>query len=147
MNNNWFKVKAKFVKQLEDGRLKRVTDQFLVDAVSHTEAEERTWKELLDGIQGEVLITGITPQSINDVISFNDEDNIWWECVFSFRSIDGDTGNETTVKNKTLISAGEISEALKYLKEHLQSFTVNTHILSIKETSIVEVLPYKPIND
>ncbi|WP_107039932.1 DUF4494 domain-containing protein [Brumimicrobium mesophilum] len=145
--NNWYEVKAKFVKQMDDGRLKRVTEPYLIDAVSHMEAEERAWKEVLEHVAGEVIVTGITPKNYSDIYASDESCDLWWACVVGYRSIDGDNGNEKYIKSNILVEAVNIDTALESLKTFIVSFTVDTFIHSIKETSIVEVLPYKPSND
>ena len=41
MTANWFEVKVKYVKVGEDGREKKVSELYLLNAVSFTEAESR----------------------------------------------------------------------------------------------------------
>ena len=41
MTANWFEVKVKYTKVDEDGRQRKVSKLYLLDAVSFTEAESR----------------------------------------------------------------------------------------------------------
>jgi len=145
--NNWYEVKAKFTKQLEDGRLKRVTDTFLIDAVSHTDAEERAWNELLDQIPGEVIVTGITPKVINDIIANDEMIDYWWMCVVGYTAIDADNGYIKHIKSNILVSADRLDQAVVAIIDFVKDWQGAIKLHSIKETSIVEVLPYKPSND
>ena len=43
---NWYEVTAKYLKLDNDGTEKRVSEVFVVDAVSFTEAEKRITKEV-----------------------------------------------------------------------------------------------------
>ena len=40
MNNEWFECKVKYERTLDDGKVKKVTEPYLVDALSFTEAEK-----------------------------------------------------------------------------------------------------------
>lgn len=45
--SNWFTVKVKYTKQLDNGKLKRVTEPYLVDAATFTDAEKRIQYEIV----------------------------------------------------------------------------------------------------
>ena len=44
--HNWFECKVSYEKMLENGMQKKVTEPYLVDALSFTEAEARIIEEL-----------------------------------------------------------------------------------------------------
>ena len=46
MMNKWFECKVKYVKTMENGLEKPVTETYLVDALSFTEAEKRFLEEI-----------------------------------------------------------------------------------------------------
>lgn len=46
MMHNWFTCKIRFEKTLENGMNKKVTELYLVDALSFTEAESRIIEEM-----------------------------------------------------------------------------------------------------
>lgn len=46
MMHNWFECKVSYEKIMEDGKQKKVTEPYLVDALSFTEAEARIIEEL-----------------------------------------------------------------------------------------------------
>ena len=43
--NEWFECKVRYEKTLENGQVKKVTEPYLVDALSFTEAEHRFIEE------------------------------------------------------------------------------------------------------
>ena len=51
--NNWYECKVKYEKTLENGIQKKVTEAYLVDALSFTEAENRIIEEMKPYISGE----------------------------------------------------------------------------------------------
>lgn len=56
---NWFICKIRYEKVMEDGLQKKVTEQYVVDALSFTEAEARIIKEMESYISGEFDIVEI----------------------------------------------------------------------------------------
>lgn len=46
MMNEWFECKVRYEKTLENGLVKKVTEPYLVDALSFTEAKRRSLKKL-----------------------------------------------------------------------------------------------------
>ena len=141
--NNWFTVKVKYTKQLEDGRLKRVTEPYLVDSVSFTDAEARIYEEIGQSVQGEFLITGISKTEFADIFYYEDSDD-WYKCKLTYVSIDGDEGKEKKISSNFLVTAANVKQAFERIQESLSDMTVTFEVPSIMLTSIVEVLPYNP---
>lgn len=141
--NNWFTVKVKYTKQLEDGRLKRVTEPYLVDSVSFTDAEARIYEEIGQSVTGEFLITGISKTEYADIFYYDDSDD-WYKCKLTYVSIDGDEGKEKKITSNFLVTAANVKEAYERIKESLSDMTVTFEVPSIMLTPIVEVLPYNP---
>ena len=56
---NWFTCKMTFDRQGEDGLIRKVTEQFLVDALSFTDAEARIVKEVQPFVTEELLVADI----------------------------------------------------------------------------------------
>ncbi|RYM35018.1 DUF4494 domain-containing protein [Brumimicrobium glaciale] len=141
--NNWFTVKVKYTKQLEDGRLKRVTEPYLVDSVSFTDAEARMYEEIGQSVTGEFLITGITKTEYADIFYYDDSED-WYKCKLTYVSIDGDEGKEKKITSNFLVTAANVKQAYERIQESLSDMTVTFEVPSIMLTPIVEVLPYNP---
>ena len=75
---NWFTVKLKYTKQLEDGTLKRVTEPYLLAGMTFTDVEARIYEELGSSIRGEFLVTGIARTDIHEIFSI-DGSNVWYK--------------------------------------------------------------------
>ncbi|MDX1651917.1 MAG: DUF4494 domain-containing protein [Brumimicrobium sp.] len=141
--NSWYTIKVKYTKQLEDGRLKRVTEPYLVDAVSFTDAEARIYEEVGSTIKGEFLITGISKTDFGDIFYYEDSDD-WYKCKLTYIAAAGDDEKEKKITNNFLVTAGNVKEAYDRIQESLSDMTVTFEIPSIMLTPIVEVLPYNP---
>ena len=141
--NNWFTVKVKYTKQLEDGRLKRVTEPYLIDAVSFMEAETRMMQVIEQTVQGDVSITGISKTEFADIFYYEDSET-WYKCKLTYVSIDGDEGKEKKVANNFLVTASNVKEAYDRIHESMSDMLVSFEIPSIMISPIVEVIPYEP---
>jgi len=102
---------AKYQKEDEHGRLKLVTEQYLVDAVSFTEAEAKLYQFLGDSIRGEFKVKSISESGITDVFDYEDGGIYYQSTVAYF--VAEESGKEKMVKNKMLIEARNIIEAIE----------------------------------
>jgi len=143
MNNSWYSVKAKFTKQLEDGRLKRVTDHFLFDSVSFTDAEARCYEEVGSNVKGGFSITAIKKENFADIFHYEDSET-WYKVKVSYLSSDADSGKEKKISHLMLVTASSVKEATVRLLESLADMMVTLEVLSVTKTDIVEIFPYTP---
>ena len=65
----WFEVKVKYVKVDQDGRERKVSEVYLIDAVSFTDAEARTIEQMQQIIRGEFHIDNIKKSNISRNLS------------------------------------------------------------------------------
>lgn len=139
----WFNVKVKYTKQLEDGRLKRVTEPYLIDSVSFTDAEARFYEEIGQNILGDYSITGIAKKDYMDIFYYEDADD-WYECKLTYISIDEEEGKDKKIKCNFLVTASSVKEACSRIDESLSDMMVSYDITAVTITTITEVLPYNP---
>ena len=82
--NKWNIVKVKYTKQLDDGTLKRVTEPYLVNSISFTDAEARIYKEIGDAVRGEFIVSNISPTNITDIIADDNGTENWFKVKAVF---------------------------------------------------------------
>lgn len=70
--SDWFETKVRYDKTQEDGTQKRVTENYIVDALSFTEAEQTITKEMSAYISGDYKVTNITPTAFHEIFFMND---------------------------------------------------------------------------
>ena len=68
MTANWFEAKVKYVKVGEDGKEKKMSELYLLDAMSYTEAESRITENLREMIQGDFYIVGLKKSNITELV-------------------------------------------------------------------------------
>lgn len=108
--NNWFTVKVKYTKQLENGTFKRVSEPYLLSALTFTDAEARIYEELGAIIRGEFDVVSISRTELHDIFKYNDADE-WWKCKVTYETADADSEKTKKVTQNFLVSAHTAKEA------------------------------------
>jgi len=139
--NNWMTVKVRYTKQLDNGAFKRVTEPYVLAAMSFTDAETRIYEELGNIIRGEFTVVSITRTEFHDIFHYEDAD-VWYKSVISYGTEDEDTGKTKKVKNTFLVTASSVAEATERTKESLSTMMVDFNIDAVSITPIVDLFPY-----
>ena len=140
--NSWFTVKVKYTKQLENGTFKRVSEPYLLAAMTFTDAEARIYEELGATIRGEFLVTGIARTDIHDIFAYDDADT-WYKCKVSYDKIDDEADKKKTITQNFLVSATNVKESYERIVESLSTLMIDFQITSIIASPIVEIFPYR----
>ncbi|MEX1003473.1 MAG: DUF4494 domain-containing protein [Crocinitomicaceae bacterium] len=139
--NNWYTIKVKYTKEFTDGTLKRVTEPYMVNSMSFTEAEARIYKEVAEYVRGEFQVTSIAKTDYADIFHYDDAE-VWYKVKVSYVSEDADTGKEKKFNNNYLVTAHSVKEAYERIEESLKGLMVTFEIPNIASTPIVEIFPY-----
>lgn len=143
MMNNWFECKVKYEKTMENGLTKKVSEPYLVDAISFTEAEKRIIEEVRPFMTGEFVISDIKRANYSEVFFCDAESaDRWFKCKLSFITLDEKSGAEKKSNSYALVQAGDLREAIKYLDEQMKGTIMDYQIASVTETMIMDVYPY-----
>lgn len=141
--NNWFESKVKFEKTQENGLQKKVTEVYVFDALSWTEAEARTIEELTPYITSEFTIVDIKRVKLSEIF-FNTEEKAdkWFKGKIAFILLDEKSGAEKRSSVYMLAQAKDIDQAQEVIKKGMEGSMADFEIAEIKETPIMDVFPY-----
>lgn len=139
--HNWFECKVSYEKMLENGMQKKVTEPYLVDALSFTEAEARIIEEIKPYITGEFTITDIKRAKLSELF-FNDNGDRFFKAKVMFISLDEKSGTEKKTAVQMLAQASDLKEALKVVEKGMEGTLADYTIASLAETPIMDVFPY-----
>lgn len=143
MMNNWFECKVRYEKTMENGLTKKVSEPYLVDAISFTEAEKRIIEEIRPFMTGEFVISDIKRANYSEVFFCDAESaDRWFKCKLSFITLDEKSGAEKRSNSYALVQAADLREAIKYLDEQMKGTIMDYVIASVAETMIMDVFPY-----
>jgi len=142
MMNTWFTVKVRYTKQLENGTLKRVTEPYLLAAVSFTDAEARIYEELGALIRGEFMVVGIARTDLADIFQYEDSAK-WFKCKITYGIEEEDGDKKKNVAQNFLVSASDVKEAYGRMEDSLAGLMIDYQVLSIVSSGIVDIFPYR----
>ncbi len=138
---NWFETGVSYEKMLENGLQKKVTELFLVDSLSFTEAEARITEEIKPYISGEYVISTIKRAKLSELF-FNDNGDRFFKAKVNFITLDEKSGAEKKTSVYMLAQASDIEEARKVVTKGMGGTLADYVIEALTETKIMDVFPY-----
>lgn len=136
----WFITKVKYNRTDERGLLKQVTEQYLVDADSFTEAEARIYEQLVQNVRGDFDVDAMGKTNYTDVFFYNDS-SIWHKCKIQY-FLEDENGKEKKITQYMLVEAQNVKEAYDRIRESLRNMTIDFTVPDIIETKIMNVFDY-----
>ena len=138
--SKFFEVKIQYQKTLEDGKEKNVKEQYVVEALSFTEAESRVTEEMTPYISGEFDIVSEKIAPYNEIfISDRTDDDKWFISKVGFITLDEKTAKEKKQTFRYLVQAATSELALDYTKEMLSHGMSDYSIDSVQDTPTLDV--------
>lgn len=133
---------------MEDGTSKKVTEPYLVDALSFTEAESRIIEEVTPFISGEFMVSDIKRAKYTELFSSdNPRDDRWFKCKLSFITLDEKSGAEKKTSSVVLVQAADLRRAVTLLDAGMKGSLADYTIASMTETPIMDVFPFAEAED
>ena len=139
---NYFLVGIKYEKTAEEGKIVKVNEAYLADALSFTEAEARINEEMQPFISGKFIVDKIQRAKVNELFP-SKLGNKWFKSKVFFGSLDEEKGVEKRTACTMYVQANDIKEAEANLKEGMKGTIADYEIASITETKILDVFNYK----
>lgn len=141
----WFETTVSFDKMLENGAVKKGTEKNLFDALSFTEAEERTIEELTPYISGEFTVKAVKKTKISEIF-FNENADRFYLVNVAFITIDEKTAVEKRSITQILVQANNFDSAVESFKGGMKGTMADYCIVSVTETPFMGVYPAKLSN-
>ena len=139
--SKWFEVKVAYDKTTESGEQKRVTELYVVEAMSFTEAEAKVEKDIVAKyISSDYEIRAITIPQYKEVW-FTDDTKYdkYYKAKLQFITIDEKTEKEKKSNVYYLVQAGSFDAAKKHIESVMGGKMIDYVIASIKETNILDL--------
>lgn len=142
---SWFECKARYDKMMENGVLKKVTEPYMVDALSFTEAEARIIEELTPFVSGEFVVSAVKKTKISEIF-WDDSADKWYLVKVAFITIDEKTAVEKKSISQILVAGTDFKGAYDNFMEGMKGTMADFDIVSINETAIMDVYKAKLSN-
>ena len=140
--HNWFECKVSYEKILENGMQKKVTEPYLVDALSFTEAEARMIEEIRPYITGEFIIADIKRARYSEIF-FNETGDRYYRAKVNFITLDEKSGAEKKTASSMLVQASTLQEAVEELEKGMKTTLADYTMASIAETALIDIFPFE----
>ena len=143
----WFECKIRYEKVMEDGLQKKVNENYVVDALSFSEAEERIIEEMSHYISGEFDVMDIKKATYKEIFFSDDEmADKWYKAKLDFVTLDEKTEKEKHSMVTYLVQAGSFNGAVKNIEEVMGGTMIDYFISSVSETKLMDVYEYKKVD-
>ncbi len=136
--SQWFECKVRYDKMMENGMQKVVTEPYLVDALSFTEAEARITEEMQPYISGEFSVAAVKRVKLTDIF-YNPAGDRWYKVKTMFITIDEKSGAEKKTATFQMVQASDIKEALSVYDAGMKDLMANIEVAAITETPLLDV--------
>ena len=138
--STWFICKVRYTKVTDGGTEKKVTEPYVVNALSFTEAEARIMKEMAQYVSGAFDIADISHAPFSEI--FFTEDGAadkWYKSKLQFVTIDEKTEKEKKTTVTYLVQADSLEGARKNVDEVMAGTMIDYVITAVNETAIMDV--------
>lgn len=137
----YFISTVRFDKMQENGQVKTVNEQYVVDSLTVTEAESRTTEYVAPFITGDFSIPSVKRSRISEI--FNGEGDYWWLCKVAFITIDEKTAQEKKSITQMLVQADDFSSACEKFADQMSGTIADFELQSLSLSKIVDYIPVK----
>ena len=145
--NYWFECKVSYERQADSMGMKKVSESYLVDALSFTEAEKRIIKEVRPFVSvGELEVVNIRRARIAELF-LNDEaeDDRYFRAKVNFITVDEKSGSEKKTSATMIVKSDSLPNAVTELKAQLDSQMASYEIAAVTDTQILDVFQYEAL--
>ena len=142
--SKYYEVKIQYQEMQEDGKEKKVTEQYVVEALSFTEAESRIIEEMTPYISGEFDVVSEKIAPYNEIfLSDRTDDDKWFISKVGFITLDERTDKEKKQTFRYLVQAATSELALDYTKEMFSHGMSDYRIDAVQDTPTLDVFLYE----
>lgn len=138
MTNEWYECHVKYEKTFDTGERKKVTETYLVKAVSVSNAEKRIIADMKPVINGEFAVKSVKVASFKEI--FTSEEERFYLCKVVFMSYDEDSGTEKKASKSILVQAEDFDDARDRLENGMKETLSDWSIFSISESQIIGII-------
>lgn len=141
--NKWYLCTVAYERQGDEMGLRKVSESYLVDALSFTEAEERVIKEVTPLVSfGALEVANIHPMRLSELLLDERGNGKYYRARVGFVEINQATGQERSVNTAMVVQADTLKEAVAKLVDYLEEGRTSYEVIGIAELDILDVYRY-----
>lgn len=141
--NSYFEVGVRYDKTMEDGVVRKVTENYLVEAVSFTEAEKRATLAMEAYISGDFRVVTEKITNIAEIVTTDDVTADKFYKVKHSLIINEMTAKEKKLAQYIIIQASSVDDAHNRYMHHIKDWLVDVVLEAVSETKYMDYFPFK----
>ena len=142
----WFTTKVRYEKTRENGSLKAISEPYLVDALSFTEAEARITNEMMPYTSGAFSVSAVKRSNISEIF-WDENGDHFYKAKINLITLDENTGAERKKAIYILVQASDLNQAAKNLAEGMRGTVSDYEVASIVKTPRLSMPIKSPRNE
>ena len=141
---DWYEVKMRYDKVHEDGYERKVTESYVVEALSFGEAEKKAIEFLGSYVSGEIQVVNINPMKFQEVF-FNEQESCdrYYKAILQFITIDEKTEREKHTQVYYLVQASSFDNCKDTIRTIMDDTMIDYQIASVSETKFIDVIEHE----
>lgn len=142
MNETYFfEVAVRYDKTMETGAIKSVTEPYIVDALSFTEAEARTIGFMQPYISGEFKVVKEKITNISEVVPCDDPAaDRWYKVKHNIITVNEKTGKEKRTPQYLLFQARSNDDARDRYVAYVKDWMADVELDTVAETKYMDYI-------
>ena len=137
--NDYFECKVTFLKTLDNGKEKKVTECYIVNAVSFTDAEAKITEHMSAYLSVPFEVKSIRKYKVAEIVPMGSGDT-YFKCKLNFITLDEKSGLEKKTAVNMLVNATTLDDAKFDLVEFMKGTLADYSIEKIEETKIMALI-------
>ena len=138
---SWFDCKITYEKEInQSGKMRKVSESYLVDAESFTEAETRISEEMHS--RGSYIVDSVRKVRLYELF-LDDKSERYYKSKVGFITLDEKAGVEKRKFVQIIVQADDLDEALENLHKGMKDTLGDYEVASITETTYMDVFKYQ----
>ncbi len=134
-----FLAGVRYTRQDEQGNLKRITEFFIVPAISFTDVEAKLTEEMSSRTKGEFLVKSVKRTNYQYVLTNDEDGGTFYDVVVSYKT-EEDSGKFKKIKINFLIETSDIDKVHGIVKEVLNDTISEFEVIKVSVSSIMHVI-------
>ncbi len=140
--HTWFETVVSYERTAEEGRIVKSTEHYLVDALTHAEAENKIIEEMKPFISGEFQVSKVARKKIAEIF-YNEDGDKWYRAKVNFITLDEEKGVEKRSGVTMLVQASDVKSAVEGIIEGMKGSMADYQIHTVAETPIMDIYKYE----
>jgi hypothetical protein len=141
--NTIYEVGIRYDKATDEG-VRKVTESYILDAASFTEAEKRITEEISPFIRGDFRVISEKITNVEEVITAPDSTaGTFYKIKHCFITLDEKSGKEKRRSQYIIIQADSADDANNRYKKHIEGWISDTVLVAVSETKYLDYFPKK----